>query len=149
MQQIQTLLLDLLRDVGDDIVGDHGLPEVSRALEHCPSCSYQLCTLLGKSTSATVQTTAYRLLNQVVKRRTLALVLEVEASVTDVEDDKPARVIELPQGLMDIVQRGVTVDWHEEPAADFVLGQLLAWMTVLDHFDDAVSAATLGRTGRS
>ena len=59
--------------------------------------------------------------------------------MTDVDEDKPTRVIELPQGLVEIVQRGVTVDWHEEPAADLVLGQLLAWMSVLDHFDDAVS----------
>jgi len=61
--------------------------------------------------------------------------------VTEVEEDKPARIIELPQGLIEIVQRGVTVDWHEEPSADLVLGQLLAWMSVLDHFDDAVSVA--------
>lgn len=81
-----------------------------------------------------------------VKRRTLALVLEVEASVVDVQEDQPARKIELPQGLVEIVQKGQAVDWHEEPAMELVLGQLLAWMSVLDHFDDAVSSAG-GREG--
>lgn len=65
--------------------------------------------------------------------------LEVEASISEVEEDKPTRIIDLPQGLVEIIERGVTVDWHEEPAVDLVLGQLLAWMSVLDHFDDAVS----------
>jgi len=87
-----------------------------------------------------VQTTAYRLLGQVVKRRTLALVLEVDASISDVQDDQPARKIELPEGLVEIVRKGEAVDWHEEPAMELVLGQLLAWMSVLDHFDDAVSS---------
>jgi len=85
-----------------------------------------------------VQTTAYRLLSQVIKRKTLALVLETEVSVSEVEDNQPARKIELPEGLVGIVQQGQAVDWHEEPAMELVLGQLLAWMSVLDHFDDAV-----------
>ena len=42
--------------------------------------------------------------------------------------------IRLPQGLIDIVSVGV--DWHE-PSMEIALTQLLAWMAILDHFDDA------------
>lgn len=115
-RMIQTLLLDLLRDasnVGDDEAG--------------------LITLL-KSTSPIVQTTAYRLLCLMIKRQTLALVLEVEATLQD-----EVKEIKLPQGLIDIVLQGISMDWHDDLPPTTVLGQLLAWLSVLDHFDDAVS----------
>ena len=124
MRIVQDLILDLLHDASDDVVGDGSIVELSR--------------LLAESTAPRVQTTAYRLLSQVVKRRTLALVLEVETQVAEVEDEgKSTRVIELPTALVEIVKLGAKIDWHDEPDISFVLGQLLAWMAILDHFEDA------------
>lgn len=121
LQLIHGLILDLVHDAPSSVMAKAGLP--------------QLCTLLIESNSAAIQTTAYRLLAQVIRQRTLALVLEVEASVADEPEENP-RQITLPEHLVSIVDAGRGVDW-EESDVPTVLGQLLAWMAFLDHFDDA------------
>ncbi|WRT68426.1 uncharacterized protein IL334_005402 [Kwoniella shivajii] len=88
-----------------------------------------LSDLIRLSTSSAVQCAAYRILSRVVKHNTLALVLEVEAA--EAEEGHPQ--IELPQELIKIAG---------------VLSQLLAWMGILDHFDDAVSVRALRQADR-
>jgi hypothetical protein len=128
VQMIQALLLDLLQDVPDAAVEATGIAE--------------LVDLLRLSTSFAIQSTAYRILSRVIRSRTLALVLEVEASVAEAEEGQASRTIALPQKLEEVVRYGVGVDWHGEVSIPAILGQLLAWMAILDHFDDAVSRRT-------
>lgn len=125
---IQALLLDLLQDVPEAAVEATGIAE--------------LVDLLRLSTSFAIQSTAYRILSRVIRSRTLALVLEVEASVAEAEEGQASRTIALPQELEEVVRYGVDVDWHGEVSIPAILGQLLAWMAILDHFDDAVSQPT-------
>lgn len=120
-QLIHGLILDLIFDASDKVMAAAGLPE--------------LCNLLQLSSSATIQATAYRLLSQVIKARTKALVLQVETAVA--EEEAPAESITLPDELIAIVDAGRAVDWHELATIPAVTTQLLAWMAVLDHFDDA------------
>jgi len=124
LQIIHGLILDLLTDASESVMAAAGLAE--------------LCALLRLSSSAAIQATAYRLLAQVIRARTLALVLEVEAAVAD-EPDTPQKEIKFPAELVEILEAGRGVDWHADPPVpvQFVEGQLLAWMAVLDHFDDA------------
>lgn len=123
VQLIHSLILDLLRDASPAVMAQAGLPE--------------LCDLLRLSSSATIQATAYRLLGQVIRKQTAALVLEVEADVAKEDEEAPQREIKIPQQLISIVEAGRAVDWFEMSDVEIVLGQLLAWMAVLDHFDDA------------
>jgi len=74
----------------------------------------QLCDLLRLSTSSAVQCTASRILSQVTRKRTLALVLEVEASISDAADGQITRAIALPDELVAIVEQGALLDWHSE-----------------------------------
>lgn len=125
LQLIHTTILDLLTDASENVMAAAGFAE--------------LCALLRLSSSASVQSTAYRLLSQVIKSRTLALVLEVEAAVAD-EPNTPPKEINLPAELVEILESGRDVDWQaeEDPPIQVVEAQLLAWMAVMDHFDDAV-----------
>ncbi|BEI93821.1 uncharacterized protein CcaverHIS019_0602800 [Cutaneotrichosporon cavernicola] len=121
LQLIHAQLLDLLGDASPEVMAAAGLPE--------------LCELLSQSSSAAIQRTAYRVLAQVVRKSTAELVLEVEADVS--EEPAPPRDIKLPADLVAIAEAGRDVDWHEELSVPFVTAQLLAWMAMLDHFDDA------------
>lgn len=100
-------------------------------------------------------------MSRVIKSNTLALVLEVETSVSEAEDPQTTRTVALPGDLMSIVEKGLLLDWHQDVdirdvsllrratcwvLTNQVLSQLLAWMAILDHFDDAVSVAL--RPGR-
>jgi hypothetical protein len=131
LQEIHALILDLLTDASDKVMAAAGLPE--------------LCALLRLSSSPAIQSTAYRLLAQVIRARTIALVLEVEAAVAAEEAEEhphEEREIRFPPALVDILEAGRAVDWHDDGAhlqVQFVEAQLLAWMAVMDHFDDAVS----------
>lgn len=128
MRLIQELILDLLADVPPAAIEAAPLP--------------QLASLVRLSTSSAIQCAAYRILSRVIRTRTLALVLEVEASVSDVQHDEkqmPAKTIELPKEVVDIAAEGMQVDWHSDLEVHTVLGQLLSWMAIIDHFDDAVS----------
>ncbi|KAK8854764.1 hypothetical protein IAR55_003503 [Kwoniella newhampshirensis] len=126
LQYIQGLLLDLLVDVPETVMENASLG--------------QLCDLLKLSTSSSVQSAAYRILSRVIRHQTLALVLEVEASVAEAEEGRAPGTIELPKQLVAIVEQGLTIDWHGEVGMATILGQLLAWMAVLDHFEDASRA---------
>lgn len=53
-------------------------------------------------------------MSRVIKQDTLALVLEVEASVSEAEEGHQHRTIELPAELMTIVQQGLVLDWHQD-----------------------------------
>lgn len=116
---IHAAILDLLQDVPDRAIDAADINE--------------LCDLLRLSSSAAVQNTAYSILSRVIKARTMGLVLEVEATV---EDGQGGKEISLPTGLIEIV--GGQVDCFDA-AVSTVLAQLLGWMAVLDHFEDAVS----------
>jgi hypothetical protein len=119
VQLIQALILDLLQEVTGDIVGDSGLPEVS--ICQTPRLS-KLCTLLRSSSSSTIQCTAYKLLSQVIRRRTEALVLEVEVSVGNAEEGHASKEIALPDELVDIVKQGVDADWHADGVMPDLVG---------------------------
>ncbi|WVQ82306.1 hypothetical protein IAT38_004434 [Cryptococcus sp. DSM 104549] len=123
LQYIQGLILDLLQDVPEKVMENASLE--------------QLVTLISQSTSSPVQTAAYRILSRVINHQTLALVLEVEASVADAEDGKKSREIVLSKELMSVVREGLGVDWHASVDVSMVLAQLLAWMSILDYFEDA------------
>jgi hypothetical protein len=129
LQMIHALILDLLTDASEGVMAAAGLAE--------------LCALLRLSSSAAIQSTAYRLLSQVIRARTTALVLEVEAAVVSEEnDDAPhaEKIITFPPELVEILEAGRGFDWQAETTSlQFVMAQLLAWMAVMDHFDDAVS----------
>ena len=90
----------------------------------------QLCDLHYLSTNWAVQTMAYRLLSQVVRRDTLALVLEIEATIGD-EAAEEARSIQLPASLIDIVKAGVVIDWHSEPSPSDVCAVLVVEFVML------------------
>ena len=119
---IQAVILDLISEMDSSALTAAGLPE--------------LCNLLRLSSSSAIQTTAYRILNQVIKQNTMALVLEVEASVAEAEEGHASRSIVLPAELMSIVEHGAEVDW-QITSIPVALAQLLAWLAVLDHFEDA------------
>lgn len=125
VRRIQDLILDLLQDVPEKEIKAADLGK--------------LCDLLRLSTSPTIQTTAYRILSIVVKARTVALVLDVEASVAEAEEGHSSEEIKLPTELTDIALTAQGVDWHAEDQVTIhhVLSQLLTWMTILDHFEDA------------
>lgn len=53
-------------------------------------------------------------MSRVIKQNTLALVLEVEASVSEAEDGNASRSIELPADLMAIIEQGLVLDWHQD-----------------------------------
>lgn len=53
-------------------------------------------------------------MSRVIKSDTLALVLEVETSVSEVEDGQASRTIALPPDLMEIVDKGLLLDWHQD-----------------------------------
>ena len=120
---IQGLVLDLVQVVPESAIDDTDLAELSN--------------LLRLSTSTAVQCTVYRILSQVIRRRTVALVLEVESSIADVEDAQTMQIAALPGELVSIIERGPVSDWHIEVGVVAALSQLLAWMAILDHFDDA------------
>ncbi|KAL7422810.1 hypothetical protein Q5752_002106 [Cryptotrichosporon argae] len=121
LQFIHALVLDLLPDVPESVMEQASLPD--------------LATLVRDSTSPSIQSAAYRILARVIKSQTLALVLEVEAAVAD---EPVSTDVRLPAALVDIVECGRAVNWMAESVTiEQVLGQLLAWMAILDHFDDA------------
>ena len=120
---IQGLLLDLVQEASESAIGDADLAELSH--------------LLSLSTSTAVQCTAYRILSQVIRRRTDALVFEAEASIVDVEDGQARQMVALPDDLVSIIERGPVSDWHTEVGLVAALSQLLTWMAILDHFEDA------------
>jgi hypothetical protein len=53
-------------------------------------------------------------MSRVIKQNTLALVMEVEASVSEAEDGHASRSIVLPQDLMEIVEKGRQLEWDHE-----------------------------------
>ncbi|WVR07509.1 hypothetical protein IAU60_004551 [Kwoniella sp. DSM 27419] len=120
---IQSLILDLLGDIPEKVMENASLP--------------QLSDLIKLSTSSAVQCAAYRILIRVIHHQTLALVLEVEASVAEAEEGHTHRSIELPSALISIVEQGLNVDWHGDVEIPTILSQLLAWLAVLEHFEDA------------
>lgn len=125
LRLIHALILELLTDASPSVMAAAGLAE--------------LCSLLRLSTSASIQTTAYRLLSQVINSRTKSLVLEVEAAVV-AEDEAAAsqREIKFPPELVEIVEAGRGVIWEADLPVQAVMAQLLAWMAIMNHFDDAV-----------
>ncbi|WVF72830.1 hypothetical protein IAT40_007648 [Kwoniella sp. CBS 6097] len=123
MVMIQNLILDLLGDVAEKVMENASLA--------------QLSDLITLSTSSAVQSAAYRILIRVIRHQTLALVLEVEASVAEAEEGHKHRTIELPSNLVDIVEQGLNVDWHGESEIASTMSQLLAWLAILEHFEDA------------
>lgn len=126
---IHSAILDLLSNVSDRAIQAVDIDD--------------LCSLLRLSTSSFVQTTAYRILSRVIRNRTINLVLEVEASVSQAQDGSVSRTIALPKGLTDVIDDSRSKDWYGEVGVSLALSQLLAWMAVLDHFDDAVSLLRL------
>ncbi|WVW85588.1 hypothetical protein I302_107626 [Kwoniella bestiolae CBS 10118] len=120
---VQTVLLDLLGDIPENVMENASLG--------------QLADLIHLSTSSAVQCASYRILSKVIKHNTIALVLEVEASVAEAEEGHQHRTIELPKELVEIVGEGQKIDWMGEVEIYTVLGQLLAWLAILDHFEDA------------
>ena len=139
--RLQEAILDLLRDVpaytllSADTSQASGLPD---SANH--TLIVQLCDLIQHSGSAGIQTSAYRILNKVIKQNTLGLVLEVEASIDEAEEGHATRSIQLPHSIMDLVQD--RIDW-QEASIETTMCRLLAWMAILDHFEDAVSAFML------
>ena len=85
----------------------------------------QLVDLLRLSTSAEVQCTAYRILSQVIRRKTLALVLEIEASISDAEDGQLSRTIALPEELAALIGKSVFSDLDAEVEIPLVSVNLL------------------------
>ncbi|KAK4688698.1 E3 ubiquitin-protein ligase listerin, partial [Tremellales sp. Uapishka_1] len=126
LQLIQSLILDLLQDASEATMNEASLAE---------NC--QLCDLLKLSSAYAIQSTAYRVLSQVIKRQTVELVLEVEASVAEADEGHAARTIALPQEIMAILEIGRLVDWHFGVKVEMLSSQLLSWMAILDHFEDA------------
>ncbi|OCF39032.1 hypothetical protein I317_07169 [Kwoniella heveanensis CBS 569] len=120
---IQNLILDLLGDVPEKVMENASLA--------------QLSDLIKLSTSSAVQSAAYRILIRVIRHQTLALVLEVEASVAEAEEGHKHRTIELPSNLIGIVEQGLNVNWHGEIEIAPTMSQLLAWLAILEHFEDA------------
>ncbi|WVR00029.1 hypothetical protein IAU59_007171 [Kwoniella sp. CBS 9459] len=120
---IQDLILDLLGDVPEKVMENASLA--------------QLSDLIKLSTSSAVQSAAYRILIRVIRHHTLALVLEVEASVAEAEEGHKHRTIELPSNLVGIVEQGLNVDWHGDIEIAPTMSQLLAWLAILEHFEDA------------
>ncbi|WWC71538.1 uncharacterized protein I206_105496 [Kwoniella pini CBS 10737] len=120
---IQNLLLDLLGDVPEKVMENASLG--------------QLSDLIHLSSFSSVQCAAYRILSRVIKHNTLSLVLEVEASIAEAGEGHTHRTIELPKELVQIVDEGLNTDWMGEAEIHTILGQLLAWQAVLDHFEDA------------
>jgi hypothetical protein len=116
-QLIHAAILDLLRDVPDKAIEAGDIT--------------QLCDIVRLSTSTTIQCTAYGVLSRVIKTKTVGLVLEAECA----PEDEPIK-ISLPTSLTGIFTQ---LDWQSELALPAALAQLLAWMAVLDHFEDAVS----------
>lgn len=53
-------------------------------------------------------------MSRVIRQDTLALVMEVEASIDDAEDGHASRPIVLPQDLMEIVEKGRQLEWDHE-----------------------------------
>jgi hypothetical protein len=69
--------------------------------------------------------------------------------VADAEEGHEGKkTIELAPEVVEVVKQGKGVVWSDVAAHDgahlVILGQLLAWMTVFDHFEDAVSPVDLG-----
>ncbi|ORX38482.1 hypothetical protein BD324DRAFT_607949 [Kockovaella imperatae] len=128
MKRIQALLLDLVMGI------DEAQDSVSSGLVSELTIS-QLSHLLLLSTNWGIQTMAYRLLSQVIRRETLALVLKVEATIGD-EAAEETQSIQLPASLIKILEDGASIDW-QDPQIPQVVTQILAWMAILDHFDDA------------
>jgi hypothetical protein len=75
-----------------------------------------------------VQCTAYKILKQVVEKRTLALILDVEASVAEAEEGHQSKIIHLPGELVEIVEKGRGIAWHEEPEVELVSDDEVAWL---------------------
>ncbi|WVO13469.1 hypothetical protein L204_101086 [Cryptococcus depauperatus] len=123
LQHIQALILDLLPDIPDKIIERASLSS--------------LCTLISFSTSIPIQTAAYRVLYRVIKHQTLALVLELEASVVENQGAHQEKTLQLAKELIEVIKIGFEIDWHGELGVSLVLGQLLAWMAILDYFEDA------------
>jgi hypothetical protein len=125
VKRIQEVLLDLLQDVPQAAMEQADLG--------------QLMELLKASTSPEIQTTAYRIMAKVIRAQTVALVLDVEASVAEAEEGHQHRIITLPAELIDLATAGIGHDWLAEdaPSVSHVLCQLLAWLAILDHFEDA------------
>ena len=125
VKRIQAILLDLLQDVPQTAMEQADLG--------------QLCELLRSSTSPEIQTTAYRIMAKVIRSRTVALVLDVEASVAEAEEGHTSRAITLPADLVDLASAGIGQDWLSDipPTVSDILCQLLAWLGILDHFEDA------------
>lgn len=59
-------------------------------------------------------------MSRVIRQQTLALVLEVEASVAEAQEGHAERSIALPTDLMEIVEIGRGVDWHGQVQVDVV-----------------------------
>ena len=115
MKRIQSLLLDLIMDDGPSSSSNKAGPSSSTSSKGGPSIA-QFCDLLHLSTNWAVQTMAYRLLRQAIHRDTLALVLEVEASIAAPGEGKMAaesQKIQLPEKLMEITKAGISMDWTE------------------------------------
>jgi hypothetical protein len=121
---IQALLLDLLQDVPDSAVEATGIAD--------------LADLLLLSSSAAIQCTAYRILSRVIRSRTLALVLDVEASVSKAEEGQASRTIALPEELVGIVRSGLAFDWYSEEAVSMV--------SVLENQHDTADDTGFGAT---
>lgn len=122
------------------------MPTMLRCVANRRETAANLCQLssLLRTSPLPIQRTAYGLLRDLTVRKTGQLVLDVEASVADAEDGHASkRTIELAQEVVDVVKQGKGVAWSDVASHDgahlVILGQLLAWMTLFDHFEDAVS----------
>ena len=128
---MQELLLDLVIDMEDSTF-------VSGDTQSGPSVA-ELVNLIHLSGNWAIQTLAYRILSQVIKHDTLALVLQVEASISDSEEAQASTTITLPSAITEVASRGSALNSQPEPMLSETIAQLLAWMAILDYFEDAVS----------
>ncbi|RXK41130.1 hypothetical protein M231_01533 [Tremella mesenterica] len=121
-KMIQDVMLDLLSDVQVSVRNGASVSD--------------LCDVISSNSSPVAQCIAYRILSEVIKEKTINLVLQVEVSVAEAQDGHITQSINLPQELITLVGSGVRTDWYTASIPS-ILGQLLAWMAILDHFDDA------------
>lgn len=100
VQMLHDIILDLLSGISESMMAESPLQD--------------LANLLRLQGPPPIQCAAYRLMSRVIKQNTLALVLEVEASVSQAEEGHASRNIELPAALMAIIEQGLVLDWHQD-----------------------------------
>ena len=100
VQMLHDIILDLLSGISESMMAEAPLQD--------------LANLLRLQGPPPIQCAAYRLMSRVIKQNTLALVLEVEASVSEAEEGHASRNIEIPAALMAIVEQGLVLEWHQD-----------------------------------